>query len=156
MTEQEPNTIEGLVSRYEQLSTDTTVARFSTGPDESAAIAELWDNEVERTRQAFRFTQWTLSTCLNVRMSMLLTHDQNGNTLHKDGSPDGSTTSDDYLTQLFFEDRQVLVSMANLRDTSNFQVVHIARFPLTPGVKRDLRSLVDFDNHFRQKQPEAL
>jgi hypothetical protein len=156
MDEHEPNTIKGIVSRYERLRPKTVTKRFTTGPEESNAIGELWDREVERTKLAFRFTNWALQHCLDIRTSMILVHDSQGNTLHNDGSSDGPKVSDNQLTELIFnDDAQTLVSMINRRDMFNHQAIHIARYPLQGGSIQSLEMLVEFDNEYRQEHPEV-
>jgi len=153
MTESGFNTIDSLVSRYSALGAESSTTSFTTGPDESTAIGELWSREVQRTRQAFRFTSWTLQHCLDIRMSMVLQHDIQGNTVRGDGRP-GPKVSDNRLTQLVYEDNaQTLVSMIEMRDMFNYQVVHIARYPLRAGTILSLKLMVDFDNEYREEHP---
>lgn len=146
MREAGPNSIDRIVRKYERLYPKTFTGRFSTGPFESEIIGKLWDREVRRTAQAFGFTRWTLEHCLVQKRAVILQHDTQGSSGHTDGSP-GPTESDDYLDELVFDgNAQTLVSMLNKRDTSNFQVVQIARYPLTSAVTGSLERLVDFDN----------
>ena len=156
MNDSEPNSIDGLVSRYDRLYPRTFTGRFSTGPEETVIIGKLWNREVERTKRAFRFTSWTLAHCLDIRDAMILVHDSQGNVLHRDGTTDGPKVSNNQLTELLFnDDAQTLVSMINRRDTFNHQAIHIARYPLDTASICSLEMLVDFDNEYRQEHPEA-
>lgn len=155
MKSYELNTIDGLIARYSGLGLKTSTSRYSTGPDETAIIGELWDKEVRRTSQAFRFTQWTLSHCLNIRTSMILQHDNEGNPVHDNGEL-GPSVSDDFLRELLFnDDAQTLVSMIERRDTYNCQVVQIARYPLDDTTISSLEMLVNLDNEYRIEHPDA-
>ena len=155
MNERELNTIQGLTTRYEALGLQTISQSMTTGPDETMAIGELWQGEIERTRQAFRLTNWTLRHCLKIRVSMLLQHDEQGNTIRDDGRP-GPKFSDNRLTRLIYQNEaQTLVSMMETRNDNNAQVIQIARFPLLPGTVMSLEGMVEADNDYRQGNPGA-
>lgn len=150
MSENEPNTIETLTERYNALGFETITTSMTTGPDESRAINDLWEIELQRTLKAFRFTSWTLSHCLDIRISMLLQHNMQGDIVRSDGSIGGPKTSDNRLTQLVFDgDTQILLSMIETRDVINHQVVQLARYSLREASIRNLETLVDVDNTYR-------
>jgi len=155
MSEHESNTIEALVARYELSRSESQTRSFTTGPDETRAIGELWQAEVDRVARAFRFTRWTLGHCLDVSVSMILQHDASGNVVRADGSK-GPAVSDDRMTRLLFEDNaQTLASMIEMRDVFNYQVIHIARYPLRETTIDSLARLVEFDNEYRAEHPDT-
>ena len=155
MNEREPNTIRGLVSRYNQLRPQTMSESMTTGPEETQAIGELWQGEIDRTIQAFRLTDWTLRHCLKIRVSMILQHDEQGNTIRDDGRP-GPKVSDNRLTRLIYQDEaQTLVSMMETRNDNNAQVIQIARYPLLRGTITSLEEMVEADNFYRRDHPDA-
>lgn len=156
MEAEQPNTIEALVERYEALGTQTYTESMTTGPDESTHIGGLWDKEIERTKTAFRFTHWTLANCLNIRVGMLLQHDDLGNVIRDDGTP-GPTVTDNRITRLIYLDEaQTLLSLYEVRNDYNAQVIQIARFALLSGTIKSLAGMVAFDNEYREEHPDAV
>ena len=155
MNEREPNTVQGIATRYNQLRPQTISESMSTGPEETAAIGELWHTELGHTIRAFKLTRWTIEHLMNIRVSMILQHDMQGNTIRDDGRP-GPKVSDNRLTRLVYEDdAQTLLSMQETRNDNNAQVIQIARYPLLRGTIMSLEQAIEADNFYRRDHPNA-
>lgn len=128
------NRLENLYRRFEELEVPDT-QRFSTGPEETAEIGMLIDDFFDRTIATLNLSQRAIENFLLIEYR----------TLCIEGGLHPQVT-DDFDSSLWLKDVQPLVSIRNVRDEPNFQVILFSKYSLAYTAKSQFREIVKLEN----------
>jgi hypothetical protein len=147
--EQEVNTADAILQRYGALFPEGRenpyVYEVTTGAfgDEGQAPGDYWQQEVERTLQVFQLSRHVLG--------MIMEHQE----FEMPNIRPEAEHSDNFTRLLLWKGQQILLSMFDIRNDTNYHVAHVARYPLQPSVIWSLGPLIEVDRRHRVEHPET-
>ena len=104
-----------LVTRYSEVEVPAPLRTMDAADKH---VAETTNNFFDRVQASLSLSYLALSSCVEIDSRMIVRA--------------GQTGSDDFIEELWLKDRQLMATAVRIRDETNFQVTHFAKYPLAP------------------------
>jgi len=121
------------ITRYNEVEVPETLR---TMDGDNKHVAETTNDFFDRVRASLSLSYLALTHLVEVDSRMIVRPWQSG--------------SDDFIEELWLKDRQLMATAVRIRDQTNFQVTHFAKYPLMPRSIDAIEERIEFEPIFAQ------